>query len=194
MTDTLVQREVHVRRIVTIDHRTAQALSDPVRVRILEVLRHRPMTADELTKVLGNTGQKRATTTIRHHLDALKSAGLIEATKMVEVRGAVMKYYAPTVRAYDFGVPPKLDENYAKLIQDTSSRLIKLLKGIHGDKKFMADFGKNIVTCAVCKGNHFREYAAMEIINHALAKALGEKDYSDFLSSESGTKTTNIKT
>ena len=179
MADTILQRNVQARRLVALDPKSAQALGDTVRMRILEVLSHRPMSAEELTKVLGNAGYKKAITTVRHHLDALKSTGLIETTKMVEVRGAVMKYYAPTVRAFSFEIPSKFDDTHAKLILDTSTKIQKILRGILGDKKFMTESEQGGVICSVCKGNHFREYAAAEIVNHALVRAMDAKERTD---------------
>ena len=172
MSDTILQRNVRARRLVALDQKSAQALGDIVRMRILEVLSHRPMSAEELTRVLGNSGHKKAVTTIRHHLDALKTAGLIETTKMVEVRGAVMKYYAPTIRAFSFEVPLKFEDTHARLIQDTSARIQKILRGILGDKKFLIESEQNGTMCSICKGNHFREYVAAEIVNHALVRAM----------------------
>ncbi|MGI0037869.1 MAG: ArsR/SmtB family transcription factor [Nitrososphaera sp.] len=172
MADTILQRTVRARRLVALDHKSARALSDIVRMRMLEILSHRPMSAEELTKVLGNAGHKKAITTVRHHLDALKNAGLIETTKMVEVRGAVMKYYAPTVKAFSFEIPSKFEDTHARLILDTSARIQKILRGILGDKKFLTESDQNGITCSFCKGNHFREYAAAEIVNHALVRAM----------------------
>ena len=84
------------------------------------------MTTEEIAKILRRSGHKKATTTIRHHLDILKSAGLIEVSKMVEARGAARKYYMSTLRAFTYNVPNL--EKHSKLIEDTSSRLLKVLK------------------------------------------------------------------
>src|SRR5919201_3926542 len=105
MPETLFQKDVRVKRVTTLGSNTAQALSDPVRMEILEILSHKQMSAEEIVKALDNSGYKKATTTIRHHLDTLKSAGLIQATKMTEVRGAVMKYYSPTLQAFSYEAP-----------------------------------------------------------------------------------------
>ncbi|HUG95920.1 MAG TPA: hypothetical protein VMJ94_00120, partial [Nitrososphaera sp.] len=103
-------------------------------------------------------------------------AGLIEATRMVEVRGAVMKYYAPTIRAFRYDAPDL--EKHAKLVDDTSTKLLKVLKGVLEDKKFAAAFsGKD--ACGQCKGDHYKEYVALEILNAALAKAMERKDYGE---------------
>lgn len=176
MADTILQKDVRATRLVALDQKSAQALSDAVRMRILEVLNHKPMSAEELTKALENIGYKKAVTTVRHHLDALKRADLIEATRMVEVRGAVLKYYSPTVRAFGFDVPPEFDSNYSKLVLDASVKIQKILKVILGDKKFSNEFGKNSAICPICKGNHMQEYAAAEIVNHALVRAMEDYD------------------
>jgi DNA-binding transcriptional ArsR family regulator len=176
MAQTLFQKEVRIKRVTTLGYPAAQALNDPVRIKILEVLSHKQMSAEEIAKALGNSGYKKATTTIRHHLDTLKGAGLIEATKMVEVRGAVMKYYAPTLRAFSYNAPDL--EKHTKLVEDTGTKMLKVLKSVIDDKKFAAAFaGKD--SCGQCKGDHYREYAALEIMNAALAKAMERREYED---------------
>lgn len=178
MAETLFQKEVKIKRVTTLGHPAAQALNDPVRIKILEILSHKQMSTDEIAKVLGSSGYKKATTTIRHHLETLKSAGLIEATKMVEVRGAVMKYYAPTLRAFSYDVPDL--EKHTRLIEDTSTKLLKVLKGVLEDKKFVAAFASKDI-CGQCKGDHYREYGALEILNAALAKTMDKKEYAEIV-------------
>jgi DNA-binding transcriptional ArsR family regulator len=172
MADTLLEKEVKTLRIVSVDQKSAQALGDSVRMRMLEILNHKPMSAEELAKALGNIGYKKAVTTVRHHLEALKNAGLIDTTKMVEVRGAVLKYYAPRVKAIDFAVPAGFDANHARLIQETSAKIQKILKSVQGDKKLADSFGRSGEACTLCKVNHSHEHAVIEIVNQALTKAL----------------------
>lgn len=174
MVGTLFENEVKVKGVTTLGYQSAHALNDPVRIKILEILSHKQMTAEEISKILRRAGHKKATTTIRHHLDTLKGAGLIEVTKMVQVRGAVRKYYMPTLRAFSYNVPNL--EKQSKLIEDTSSRLLKVLKNIFEDEKFVTEInGKD--TCNLCKGDHYKEYVAIEVLNNALAKTLQSKEY-----------------
>jgi DNA-binding transcriptional ArsR family regulator len=187
MGETLFQKDVKIKRVTTLGYPAAQALNDPVRIKILEILSHKQMSADEIVKALGSSGYKKATTTIRHHLDILKSAGLIEATKMVEVRGAVMKYYAPTIRAFSYETPAELEAKHIKLIDDTGTKLLKVLKGVLEDKKFVAAFaGKD--ACGQCKGDHYKEYAALEIVNAALAKTMERKEYAEIVAGKEQAK------
>jgi DNA-binding transcriptional ArsR family regulator len=192
MPETLFQKDVRVKRVTTIGYRAAQALNDPVRIKILEILSHKQMSAEEIVKALASSGFKKATTTIRHHLDTLKSAGLIQATKMVEVRGAVMKYYSPTLRAFSYDAPADLEARNAKLVEDTSSKLLKVLKSVLEDKKFAAALDGKNNGCSLCKNDHFKEYLALEILNAALAKAMEKKEYGEMTATPSG-KESGIK-
>ena len=180
MTEILVQKDIHIRRVTSIGYPEAQALNDPVRIRILEILSHKQMSAEEIAKALGNYGHKKATTTVRHHLDTLKSAGLIQIAKMVEVRGAVLKYYSPTLRTFSYDPMQDFDTNHIKVIEDTSFKLLKILSNLFGDKKLATMFDdKN--GCKLCKVNHFKEYVALEILNAALARAMDKKEYKEMI-------------
>lgn len=174
MVGILFENEVKLKGVTTLGHQSAHALNDPVRIKILEILSHKQMTTEEMSKILRRTGHKKAMTTIRHHLDTLKSAGLIEVTKMVEVRGAVRKYYMPTLRAFSYNVPNL--EKQSKLIEDASSRLVKVLKSIFEDENFVTEInGKD--NCNLCKGDHYKEYVAFEILNTAMARVLQSEEY-----------------
>jgi DNA-binding transcriptional ArsR family regulator len=162
MPDALFQKDVKVRRVTTLNHVAAQGLSDPARIKILELLSHKPMNAEEIAKALGSAGIKKATTTVRHHLDTLKEAGLIEPARIVEVRGAVMKYYSATLKVFDCQAPADLDIRALRLIDDTSNKLAKVLKSVHDDKRFLA----------LDKDGKCRGFLVLEIINAALAKAM----------------------
>ena len=174
MAGIFFEKTVQLKGVTTLGYQSAHALSDPLRIKILEILSHRQMTTEEIAKMLRRSGHKKATTTIRHHLDTLKTAGLIEVTKKVEVRGAVRKYYMSTLRAFSYNVPNL--EKYSKLIEEVSSRLLKAIKSVHEDGKFITEIsGRDI--CSLCKGDHYKEYVAIEILNNALARTLESKEY-----------------
>lgn len=171
MPDALFQKDIKLRRVTTLNHMSAQGLSDPARMRILELVSHKPMNAEEIAKALGNGGVKKATTTVRHHLDTLKEAGLIEPAKMVEVRGAVMKYYSATLRVFDCQPSPDLDGKCSRLIEDVSGKLLKVLRSVYEDKRFLA----------LDKDAKCREFIALEIINAALATAMERPQYKEIV-------------
>ncbi len=172
MSDALFQKEIRIRKVSTLDSASAQGLADPTRIRMLDMLGRKPMTAEEIAKALDGSGHKKATTTVRHHLEMLKQAGLVETARMVEVRGAVMKYYSATIKVYDCEASKDLEKKTDKLIDDVGNKLLKILKGIHGDKRFAPLVGKNDKCTA---------FLAAEILNSALARAVESKEYREIL-------------
>ena len=57
---------------------TARAIEDQARAKILKILYHKQLSAEQIHEELKKTGYNKALTTIRHHLDILKISGLIE--------------------------------------------------------------------------------------------------------------------
>jgi DNA-binding transcriptional ArsR family regulator len=178
MTAILFKKDVKIKGVTTLGHQLAHALSDPVRIQILDTLSHKEMTTEDIAKILRRSHHKKATTTIRHHLDILKVTGLIEVTRMVQVRGAVKKYYMSTMRAFNYNLPDL--DNYSKLIEDTSSRLLKVVKAVFEDARFESEMtGK--MFCNLCKGDHYKEYVAIELLNNAMARMIQSKEYTEMV-------------
>ncbi|HZB00117.1 MAG TPA: hypothetical protein VE308_03735, partial [Nitrososphaera sp.] len=80
-----------------------------------------------------------------------------------------------TLRAFSYNLPNL--EKHSKLIEETSSRLLKVLKSVLEDEKFVTEINGR-ETCNLCKGDHYKEYVAFEILNAALARILQTKEYS----------------
>ncbi|AAL80356.1 transcriptional regulator [Pyrococcus furiosus DSM 3638] len=60
------------------DPKQIKALSDPTRVKILELLRYHPMTVSEISRVIGKDKS-----TIYRHIKALEEAGLVEEVEKI---------------------------------------------------------------------------------------------------------------
>lgn len=80
-----------------------RALANPLRLRILETLRVKPMTTKNVAIQLGEKP-----TRLYHHVDALERAGLIRLIETKKNRGTVEKYYSAI--AGEFIVDRKLLE------------------------------------------------------------------------------------
>ena len=85
-------------------------LMDPVRREILRLLAIRPLTATQLAEKLGLTKS-----TVSHHIQVLKRAGLIRIKQTrLESHGILEKYYEPTALLFieDYHKLPKGMRNY----------------------------------------------------------------------------------
>jgi len=170
--------------VITTSVERSKALKDEARAVMLNILSHKPMSAEDLVKELKKAGFEKATTTVRHHLDILKDCGLIEIVRIQEVRGAVLKHYASTVRF--LGFENSFDSSkYARAINDTSSKLLKIAGSIVG--KYGASI-KNTdgLPCPYCNIQHGKEYVVIEILNRAVAEIVQKKEFVELMKELNG--------
>jgi DNA-binding transcriptional ArsR family regulator len=77
------------------DPEVAKLFADDTRRQILHILRHHEHSTTELAKAL-----EKNHSSIIHHLNLLRKAGLIEETKIEKVRNMVVSYYRSTARRF----------------------------------------------------------------------------------------------
>jgi len=159
---TLLEKQIKVNRIVTTNIGHARAIDDPARAKIIEILYHQALSADQICTSLKKSGFKKALTTVRHHLDILKESGLIEISRIEESRGAITKFYSTSTKLLDFQTPDDFDSTYSKVIDNTSEKIEKILKAI--TPKTSKTKGK--------KSEGYSQYLVMEIMNRAMTNVL----------------------
>jgi len=159
---TLLEKQIKVNRIVTTNIGHARAIDDPARAKIIEILYHQALSADQICTSLKKSGFKKALTTVRHHLDILKESGLIEISRIEESRGAITKFYSTSTKLLDFQTPDDFDSTYSKIIDNTSEKIEKILKAI--TPKTSKTKGK--------KSEWYSQYLVMEIMNRAMTNVL----------------------
>lgn len=163
---TLLQKEIKINKILTTDAEQAKALDDPARFKILQILYHKQLTTDQIVDELHKIGYKKATTTIRHHLDVLRDSGLVEIVRMEEIRGAVMKYYGTSVRVMGTKLPANFETEFSKTITDASVKLEKVIKNIaqNAGTKIKKKSPKTSLE------SNYEDKIVIEIVNRAMAK------------------------
>ncbi len=159
---TLLEKKIKVNRIVTTSIQHARAIEDPARAKIVEMLYHQALSAIEITSALKKVGYKKALTTVRHHLEILKNSGLIEIVKIEESRGALKKYYGTSIKLLDFKAPEDFDSKYSKIIDITSNKIEKIVKGLT----------PKTIKSKSRKSKEYSQYLVMEIMNRATTNVL----------------------
>jgi len=163
---TLVERQIQVNRILTMNQNQARAIEDPARARMIKILYKKELTVEQIAKELRKTGYKKALTTIRHHIEILKDTGLIEIVKIEETRGAITKFYSTSTKLLGFDIPDDFETKYSTIIKNTSTKMEKILKSIN--PKVMIK-SKNKKTS---DPEGYSQYLLMEIVNRAMTNVL----------------------
>ena len=161
----LLEKKITVNNILTVNTICAKAIEDEIRAKILQLLYKKRLNAVQITKRLKKLGYKKALTTIRHHIEILRDAGLIEVIKIEESRGGITKYYGTSTKLIAFTTPLDFEKKYLSTIQLASSKLEKVLNLVL--KK----------TSKYRKSNQaeYNDYLVMEIFNRAMTNLLEKK-------------------
>lgn len=159
----LVEQPVTTQRILVTTPEQARAVEDPARAKILELLYRHDMTADQMAAELKKAGHDKAITTIRHHLRVLRNAGLVQVTRIDEVRGTVSKRYGTETRLLNYDAPEDFEVKYAKIIGTTATKMDKILRGIRAS----LPAPKNDK-----QPESYYHYLALEILNRAVTSSL----------------------
>ena len=72
-----------------------KAISDPLRIRILELLSQKPLTTKQAAEIIHENVNK-----LYHHVETLEKAGLIELKEVKQNRGTLEKYYQATAKHF----------------------------------------------------------------------------------------------
>ena len=101
----LLDSDVSIREVVTTDPEKARALDNDVRAKLLDMLADEEMTIEEIHGELQRRGEEKAETTVRHHVNVLQDAGMVEISRLEEAGGGTRKYYRSNTRVFSYELP-----------------------------------------------------------------------------------------
>ena len=142
----ILDKQIRVQHVITTNPKQAKAIEDPSRSKIVQILYMKSMHAEQIGTALKRTGSKKALTTIRHHIDVLKEAGLIEVVRMEESRGAMTKYYGTSTKLLGYNTPEDFDKKYSAVIKTASKRLEEILESV-APKAGNSSHKKDLASC-----------------------------------------------
>ena len=160
---TLLERPVTVNRTVTTSIEQARAMDDPARIKIVQMLYKKLLTAAQICNHLKKSGHAKALTTVRHHLDILRESGLIEIAKIEETRGAVTKYYTTSTKLLGYNVPEDFETKYSSAIKNTSKKLADILDTLAPKANLKSKQKLDPM---------YSQYVQMEIVNRAMTRLM----------------------
>ena len=123
----LYEKDVGIGRTAAVSRDVAWALSDGIRRSAVRHLYKKSMTTAEIAEAVAQDGFDKAKTTIRHHMEILRKAGIVEVCRIVQVRGMVEKHYTANTRLLGHDAQDGFDEAYAREIDSAARRMGQIL-------------------------------------------------------------------
>ncbi|QIO22676.1 winged helix-turn-helix domain-containing protein [Haloarcula sp. JP-L23] len=165
----LFESDVPIREVVTTDPEKAKALENDLRAKVLDMLAEEEMTIEAIQQELGRRGETKAETTVRHHVNVLKEADMVEISRLEEAGGGTRKYYRSNTRVFSYNLPEGAEETLAP-VQETAteglSALVESLYEHHGDD--IRSVARTMKPCEYCETQHYEEFIVRELLERAL--------------------------
>ncbi len=159
-----------VRRILPVRLEEAKALSDELRLIILELLQEKPMSVGEIVEALRERGIIKTPNAIRYHLAILADSGIVDLVRIGKTYkySAKAKYYAYT------GTPEadKVIEEIAEIIKDDVKAIVDRLLSERRDE--IVRIAEKLKPCEFCITKHFVEQVIFEIFKKSLGMVLAD--------------------
>lgn len=179
---SLFTADVNIESVITTDPEKAKALENDVRAKILDMLADEEMTIEGMHGELERRGEDKAETTVRHHVNVLKDAGMVELARLEEAGGGTLKYYRSNTRAFSYDFPESAEATLtgaSEATHDELQRFIETLFADHGDE--IQAVAEDMKPCKYCSTQHYEEYILRELLNRALTDLSEAGELDDLL-------------
>jgi DNA-binding transcriptional ArsR family regulator len=164
----LFRREVPLRAVVAVRPSEARALQAPIRLAMLDLLAQRAMSVEDLSAELPAHGFRKATNTLRHHLEILVSSGLVELAVLEQTRGAVLKYFSATTRPLHFALPEAAEADLELLAERLAGSVGPAMEKLSkSDRERIRRLADSIRRCPRCPQDYYEEYVLLTAMHRA---------------------------
>jgi DNA-binding transcriptional ArsR family regulator len=166
---SLLQTDVCIQNVITTDPDKAKALENTARAKILDMLADDEMTIGEITDELARRGEEKAMTTVRHHVNVLKDAGMVELSRLEDAGGGTQKFYRSNTRVFSYDLPENAEETLSNAELSFREELASVIANVyseHGDE--IAATATEMKPCEYCETQHYEEFILRELMNRAL--------------------------
>ncbi|MFB6183915.1 MAG: helix-turn-helix domain-containing protein [Haloarculaceae archaeon] len=164
--------DVRLKDVAVRDTNVSAAVDEPFRAMILDMLADDAMTVGEIHDALAERGFDRTENTVRHHVNELRDAGLIEVARLEERRGATSKYYRATTVVLSYSLPDgsedAVDEMAAE-IEPLVADAVDLLRSAHGDD--LERIAAEMAPCTHCRTQKYETYLLLTVLRRAFVRA-----------------------
>lgn len=174
---SLLEADVPISDVITTAPEKAKALENDVRTKILDMLADEEMTIDAIREELQRRGEEKAETTVRHHVNVLKDAGMVEIARLEEGGGGTQKYYKSNTRVFSYDLPETAEDTLSEARQRTRDELKTLISTvIDAHRNEIQAVAEEMKPCEYCDTQHYEEFILRDLLNHALLQLSEDRE------------------
>ncbi len=160
--------DVTIDDIAVRDTNVSSAVDEPVRAMILDMLADTARSVTEIDAELAERGYDRTLNTVRHHVNELRDAGLVEVARLEERNGGTTKYYRANTIVLSYALPEDARAAVDSLARDLApdiAALVADLETTHGDA--LERIADGMAPCEHCRSQKYETYLLLTILRRA---------------------------
>jgi DNA-binding transcriptional ArsR family regulator len=164
--------EVRLEDVAVRDTNVSDAVDEPFRAMILDILADEAKTVARIHEALSDRGFDRTENTVRHHVNELREAGLVEVARLEERRGATSKYYRATTIVLSYSLPEGTDELVDTMVDDIEPDVNELVSRIRSEHGADLDrIAAEMAPCQHCRTQKYDMYLLLTVLQRAFVSA-----------------------
>jgi DNA-binding transcriptional ArsR family regulator len=164
--------EKELEDIAVRDTRVSDAIDEPMRAMILDILADESLTAGEVHEQLAERGIDRTENTVRHHINELRDAGLVDVVRFEEGRGGTTKYYGANTIVLSYSLPESSEsavEDMTEAVRPQIEAALATLTEEHSDA--IDDITAEMQPCEHCRTQKYETYVLLTVLRRAFVQA-----------------------
>ncbi|MGB9965166.1 helix-turn-helix domain-containing protein [Halobacterium sp. CBA1126] len=159
------------------DTRVSDAIDEPMRAMILDILADETLTASGVHDRLADRGIHRTENTVRHHINELRDAGLVDVVRFEEGRGGTTKYYGANTTILSYSIPESADPAIQEMVGAVQSQVeaaLATLTDEYGD--VIDDITAEMEPCEHCRTQKYETYVMLTVLRRAFVRAQQDRE------------------
>jgi DNA-binding transcriptional ArsR family regulator len=154
------------------DTRVSDAIDEPMRAMILDILADEPLTASDVHERLADRGIERTENTVRHHINELRDAGLVDVVRFEEGRGGTTKYYGANTTVLSYSLPESADADVEEMIDAIRPQIEEALDTLTEEYDDVIDeITAEMQPCEHCRTQKYETYVLLTVLRRAFVRA-----------------------
>lgn len=169
---TPVDADGHLEDIAVRDPRVSDAVDEPMRAMILDILADEELRASEVHERLADRGIDRTENTVRHHINELRDAGLVDVVRFEEGRGGTTKFYAANTIVLSYSLPDGAEPAIGEMSDAIQPQIEAALETLRADfGEAIADIVDDMSPCEHCRTQKYETYVLLSVLRRAFVRA-----------------------
>lgn len=165
--------DVRIEDIAVRDTNVSKAVEEPLRAMILDMLAEEALAVGEIHDRLAERGYDRTENTVRHHVNELRDAGLVEISRLEEGRGGTKKFYEANTIVLSYAIPEGREDDITAMseaIEPEIGTILDRLDANHGD--LIDGIADEMAPCAHCRTQKYETYVLLTVLRRAFVSAV----------------------